>query len=134
MPNRRRRIRLELTDEEGGRVILTYEGRITREKVLQLADFVELYGGGEEAERPSPLENKIMKLARAIEKSFPLTAFTSKDALDAYESEYRESITLSTVSTYLSRLAERGFLERVGGSGALRYRLMRERAEELEDA
>jgi predicted transcriptional regulator len=32
---------------------------------------------------------------------------------------------LSTVSTYLARLTERGFLERVKGQGFIRYRLAR---------
>ncbi|MEM3040887.1 MAG: hypothetical protein QXG97_02515, partial [Nitrososphaerota archaeon] len=63
-----------------------------------------------------------------IEKYFPMSSFTSKDALESYVAEYKEPITLSTVSTYLSRLAERGFLERISGSQVIKYRIMREKA------
>ena len=134
LPPKRKKIRLEMVDDDGDRITLMFEGRLTREKILQLADFLELYGGGEEAERSLTLENKLTKLARLVEKNFPLSAFTSKDVLETYVSEYGENIPLSTVSTYLSRLAERGFLERVGGSGTIKYRLARARAEELEDS
>jgi len=49
----------------------------------------------------------------------------SREALEAYAEEYGEEIPLSTVSTYLARLTERGFLERVKGQGFIRYRLAR---------
>lgn len=124
----KRRIRLEMMDEDGDKVTLIFEGKVTREKLLQLADFVELYGGGEDSERISLAENKLTRLARVIEKYYPISSFTSKDALESYVAEYKEPITLSTVSTYLARLADRGFLERVAGSQTIKYRLLRERA------
>lgn len=124
----KRRIRLEMMDEDGDKVTLIFEGRVTREKLIQLADFIELYGGGEDPEKLYSTENKLTKLARVIEKYFPMSSFTSKDALESYVAEYKEPITLSTVSTYLSRLAERGFLERISGSQVIKYRIMREKA------
>ncbi len=124
----KRRIRLEMMDEDGDKVTLIFEGRVTREKLIQLADFIELYGGGEDPEKLYSAENKLTKLARVIEKYFPMSSFTSKDALESYVAEYKEPITLSTVSTYLSRLAERGFLERISGSQVIKYRIMREKA------
>jgi len=127
----KRKIRLEMTDEDGDKVTLIFEGRVTREKLLQLADFVELYGGGEDPERVSLAENKLTRLARVLEKYFPMSSFTSKDALESYVAEYREPITLSTVSTYLARLADRGFLERVAGSQVIKYRILREKAVQL---
>lgn len=123
----KRRIRLEMMDEDGDKVTLIFEGRVTREKLLQLADFVDLYGGGEDSERSSLSDNKLTRLARVVEKYFPMSSFTSKDALESYVAEYREQIPLSTVSTYLARLAERGFLERVSNSQKIKYRLLRER-------
>jgi predicted transcriptional regulator len=81
------------------------------------------------------MENKLTRLARLVERRFPYTNFTSRDVVEAYQSEYGEQISLSTASTYLSRLAERGFLERAWGSmNNIRYRLPRERAEEVGDA
>ncbi len=123
----KRRIRLEMVDEDGDKVTLIFEGRVTREKLLQLADFVELYGGGEDPERSTLSDNKLTRLARVVEKYFPMSSFTSKDALESYVAEYREQIPHSTVSTYLARLAERGFLERISNSQIIKYRLLREK-------
>lgn len=128
----RRRVRLEVVGDDGDRLTVILEGRVTREKIMQLADLVDLYGGG--ASTQQPVENKLTRLARMIEKRFPYAEFTSRDVVEAYEAEYGEKLTLSTASTYLSRLAERGFLERAGGMlNNIRYRLLRGRLEEVED-
>jgi DNA-binding transcriptional ArsR family regulator len=119
----RRRLKLEMVDEDGDKITLVVEGNITREKILQLADLMELYSG--QSERSHVFENKLVKLARALEKRFPNSDFSSREALEAYAEEYGEEIPLSTVSTYLARLTERGFLERVKGQGFIRYRLAR---------
>ena len=124
----RRRVKLELTDENGDRVILIFEGRVDRERLMQVADFLELYGGGSEPRHDAYSEgSKLSKLARAISRHFPLSYFTSRDAVEAYISEYREPLSLSTASTYLARLAERGYLEKTGSGNSIRYRLARPR-------
>ncbi len=122
MRSSRRRIKLEMVNEEGERLTLIFEGRMSREKLLQLADFMELYGGeGEARQRPS---NKLARLIAVIEKHFPFTGFTTRDVMEAYRLEYREPITLSTASTYLSRLADRGYLERIAVGNVAKYRLV----------
>jgi hypothetical protein len=127
----KRRVRVEVVSDDGDRLTVILEGRVTREKIMQLADLVDLYGGG--ASPQQPIENKLTRLARMIEKRFPYAEFTSRDVVEAYEAEYGEKLTLSTASTYLSRLAERGFLERAGGMlNNIRYRLLRGRVEEVE--
>jgi len=119
----RKRLKLEMVDEDGDKITLVVEGNITREKILQLADLMELYSG--HPDRSSTIENKLVRLARALERRFPSGDFSSREALEAYVEEYGEEIPLSTVSTYLARLTERGFLERVRGPGYIRYRLAR---------
>ncbi|MDJ0269024.1 MAG: hypothetical protein NXY59_00445 [Aigarchaeota archaeon] len=122
MRSSRRRIKLEMVNEEGERLTLIFEGRMSREKLLQLADFMELYGGESGArQRPS---NKLSRLIAVIEKHFPFTGFTTRDVMEAYRLEYREPITLSTASTYLSRLADRGYLERIAVGNIAKYRLV----------
>ncbi|MEM0382412.1 MAG: hypothetical protein QXK61_01040 [Nitrososphaerota archaeon] len=127
----RRRVRLEVMGDDGDRLTIILEGRVTREKIMQLADLVDLYGGS--TSHTQPMENKLTRLARMIENRFPYAEFTSRDVVEAYEAEYGEKLSLSTASTYLSRLAERGFLERAGGMlNNIRYKLLRARAEEVE--
>jgi len=123
----RKRIRFEMIGEDGDKVILIFEGRLDREKFLQVADLIDLYGGfSERKSEERYLEgSKLAKLARAVSKYFPVSYFTSRDAVEAYIAEYREPITLSTASTYLARLSERGFLERVRAGNTIKYRLAR---------
>ncbi|MEM4190282.1 MAG: hypothetical protein QXO79_00630 [Nitrososphaerota archaeon] len=41
----RRKVRLEVVGDDGDRLTVILEGRVTREKIMQLADLVDLYGG-----------------------------------------------------------------------------------------
>ncbi|OYT43529.1 hypothetical protein B6U84_05885 [Candidatus Bathyarchaeota archaeon ex4484_40] len=122
-------MRLEITSEDGDKIVLIFEGKLNREKLIQMADFLELYGGGEMEPRYEQYfeGSKLEKLARVISKYFPVSYFSSRDAVEAYISEYREPLTLSTASTYLARLAERGYLEKTGSGNMIRYRIARRR-------
>jgi len=62
------------------------------------------------------------RLRSVIHKNFPLVWFSSRDIQSVYEQELREPISLSTVSTYLSRMAGKGLLLRTGESNNLRYK------------
>ena len=59
-----------------------------------------------------------------VQKSFPLVWFSSKDIQSVYEQELKEPVSLSTVSTYLSRMACKGFLLRNGSSNNLKYKIL----------
>jgi hypothetical protein len=126
----RKKIRLEMVDDNGDKLVLIFEGRLSREKLMQMADLLELYGGltGKEQNEEQYYENsKLGKLARILAKYFPFGYFTSRDVVEAYMTEYREPITLSTASTYLARLAERGYLEKNKLGNQIRYRLSQPR-------
>jgi hypothetical protein len=126
-----RKMRVELFDSEGNRYTVAFEGQITRDKALRLLDLVELLGGmpGE-----NPVSNtgnvqsiggssRFDKVRALVQKSFPLVWFSSKDIQSFYEQELKEPISLSTVSTYLSRMASKGFLVRAGGANNLKYKI-----------
>jgi hypothetical protein len=123
-------MRVELFDSEGNRYTLAFEGQITRDKALRLLDLVELLGGMPNeaitrgAENPSNgiPSSRFEKVWSVIQKSFPLVWFSSRDVQSVYEQEMKEPISLSTVSTYLSRMASKGVLLRTGESHNLRYK------------
>jgi len=125
-----RKMRVEVFDGGGNRYTITFEGQVTREKALRLLDLVELLGGIPTVNpgwhHPTPELSKIDKIHLVIEKSFPIGLFSSKDIQSAYEEEFKEPISLSTVSTYLSRMADRGILTKNGTSNRQRYRIMTE--------
>jgi hypothetical protein len=123
-------MRVELFDNDGNRYTIAFEGQVTRDKAIRLLDLVELLGGvpseNPTASRASTLTNSVLsrfeKVQVVIQKSFPLIWFSSKDIQSVYEQEVKEPIGLSTVSTYLSRMAGKGMLLRAGGPNNLKYK------------
>ncbi len=127
-----RKMRVELFDSEGNRYTVAFEGQITRDKALRLLDLVELLGGmpGENPNSgvgvPSVVNvsSRFEKVRSVIQKGFPLVWFSSKDIQSVYEQELKEPVSLSTVSTYLSRMASKGLLLRNGGPNNLKYKIV----------
>ena len=125
-----RKMRVELFDSDGNRYTIAFEGQVTRDKALRLLDLVELLGGapseGPAVNSGGSLPNRVLsrfeKVQLVVQKSFPLIWFSSKDIQSVYEQELKEPVSLSTVSTYLSRMAGKGMLLRTGGSNNLKYK------------
>jgi len=123
-----RKMRVEVFDGSGNRYTVTFEGHVTREKAIRLLDIVELLGGIPEEENPewvnvSSKRSKVDRVRWVVEKHFPIMWFTSRDVQSAYEQEFKHPINLSTVSTYLSRMADRRILAKSGTSNRRRYRV-----------
>lgn len=125
-----RKIRVELFDSDGNRYTIAFEGQVTRDKALRLLDLVELLGGTS-SETPtvttsSAMPNRILsrfeKVQLVIQKNFPLIWFSSREIQSIYEQELKEPVSLSTISTYLSRMASKGLLLRTGGPNNLKYK------------
>jgi hypothetical protein len=120
-------LKIEIRDDEGNKITVSFKGRLTRNKALHFLDFVGLLGGvasnrAEDGNAPSDL-SKFKKLQLVIKRRFPLGWFTSQEALVAYEDILNEPMGLSTVSTYLARLADQGFLSRQGSRVRRRYKM-----------
>ena len=122
-----RKMRVEVFDGSGNRYTITFEGHVTREKAVRLLDLVELLGGipggnpgwEDEASKLS----KFDRVRQVVEKHFPIVWFTSRGVQSTYEQKFKQPISLSTVSTYLSRMANRGILAESGTSNRRRYRI-----------
>ena len=112
----RNRFKIDLNDDEGNKFTISLEGNLNRDKVLKILDFVYLLGGAqalEKSEDPSSY-SKFQKVQNVIERKFPVGWFTSQEVILSYEDTYNEPISLSTVSTYLSRLAVKKVLIKSG--------------------
>ena len=125
-----RKMRVELFDSEGNRYSISFEGRVTRDKAVRLLDLVELLGGAPEAggnsDFNSALEReptKYDKVRAMVQKHFPLVWFNSREAQTVFEQEFREPIGLSTIATYLARMAGKRLLMKAGPSNSLKYKL-----------
>ncbi|MBS7632374.1 hypothetical protein KEJ15_01960 [Candidatus Bathyarchaeota archaeon] len=128
-----RRIRVEVSDDEGNKYSIALEGRINREKAQRLLDMVELLGGISEAPDEhfessrnliEGLQSKYEKMKLLLKKNFPLVWFSSHEVQSLYEQGFKEPISLSTVSTYLSRMTAQGMLLKNGAGNNLRYKLV----------
>src|SRR4029077_4771840 len=122
---RPRRLKMEFYDTEGVRHSIAIDGPVTKEKVSKILDLVELMSGTPQASstalRLSP--RKFDRLAGTIISQLRGRSFTSSEARKAFETTFKEKIPLSTVSTYLTRLADRGILEREQRKLSLVYRV-----------
>lgn len=123
----RSRFKVEVQGEGGERITIAVDGHLSREKVAQVLDFIDLIGGaGPETSPANQAEmTKFDKLRVMINRRFPMGWFTSQEAMIAYEDVFEEPLGPSTVSTYLARLVSQDVLVRSGSSAMRRYRKKR---------
>jgi len=124
-----RKVRVDVFDTEGNRYSISFEGQVTRDKALRLLDMVELLGGmpggsnrGADSTVPGNELSKYDKVRVMVQKHFPVVWFSSREVQSVYEQELKEPIGLSTVATYLSRMATKGVVLKTGTSNNLRYK------------
>jgi hypothetical protein len=124
MKMRPRRLKVEFYDSDGVRHSIAIDGPVTKEKVGKILDLVELMSGTPQTSATLGLSpRKFDRLASTIMSQLKGRNFTSGEARKTFETTFREKIPLSTVSTYLTRLADRGVLEREQEKFGLLYRV-----------
>jgi hypothetical protein len=108
-----KRVRFELTDEKGVKHIHIVEGPISREDLMKTMDALELM---DLATADSPLNPDagtfFGKVQTLLQTSFAAGDFSSSDVAREFEEKYGQPVKLSTISTYLSRLADRQYIRR----------------------
>jgi hypothetical protein len=124
-----RKMRVELFDSEGNRYSISFEGQVTRDKAVRLLDLVELLGGasatGENVTFNPAIAKELSKYDKVrtiVQKHFPVVWFSSRELQNVFEQEFKEPIGLSTVATYLARMADKKLLSKAGPPNSLRYK------------
>lgn len=130
MSSGKRKIKIEFEDAEGSRYNLSLDGDISKNKILKVYELMEslntLDGGQFEENSASDakgigkangrsresLSSVGSKIWYVVESKFPSSTFTSSDVQEMYEEEYKESMRLDAVATYLSRYFNKGKLIR----------------------
>ncbi len=122
-----RKLKLELNNGDGNKISVTISGRLKRDKILQILDFIDLLDGDSDINEDKSISDlsKIDKLQLIINRKFPIGWFNSQELMIAYEDILNEPIGLSTVSTYLYRLVGKRVLIRSGSLAERRYKLAR---------
>ena len=100
-----------MEDSDGARYDIKLEGNVTREKVLKIFEMMDLMNIEEEQETTN-MDSVGSKIWSIVDKFFPMGKFTSTNILEKYEDEYNEPVKLSIISTYLSRFATKGRVNR----------------------
>jgi hypothetical protein len=120
----RKRIKLEFFDRSGVKHSLTIEGDFTVDKVNRLLEYAEVVAGSsQQSPNPEAHESKMNRLVDVINTQLADRSFDSRQIWQAYREIWGDDFTLGAVSTYLSRLADRGTLERTGSAAHWLYRL-----------
>jgi hypothetical protein len=121
----KKKIKLEFFDPTGVKHSIAIEGDLTVDKVNKLLEYAEIVAGSNP--RPSaPVaaqDTKMTKLLDVINTRLAGRRFDSRELWQAYRDIWGEEFSLGAVSTYLSRLVDRGTLEREGSAAHWSYRL-----------
>ena len=114
----KKKIKIELEDDEGSKYNFSLEGNFSKEKILQVIELMDLVRS-DSSRATNPLQEKSnntlsvdSKIWNIIEESFYFNTFTSSDIVNIYKKKYNETIKLSIISTYLARYCTKGKLNR----------------------
>ena len=101
-----KRIKMEVDDGKGAKFTFSFSGPLDNTQLLKFNQIIDLVKDDSQTkEIELPEGNTIFgKVCSLIETDFPLGSFTSQDMLECYRAEYNDSIPLSTIATYLTRL------------------------------
>lgn len=118
-----KRIKIELEDDEGTKYTLALEGTVSRDKLMKAMDMLEVMDVPLEHSRKAPDEGTFFgKVQTVLETTFAAGDFSSSDVARELEDKYNQPVKLSTISTYLARLADKDYIkrERFGNSWVYR--------------
>lgn len=124
-----KKIKIELEDEDGEKYNLTLQGSLSKEKIMNVIEFVRLFernsvdASPEHKESDKKLGSKLWNL---ITENFRYHTFTSSDLLRIYQDLYCEPIQLSVISIYLSRFYLKKQLNRSKNGKQWVYALVKE--------
>ncbi|MHC1629135.1 MAG: hypothetical protein ACXQTI_09955 [Candidatus Nezhaarchaeales archaeon] len=121
--------RFTVSFPDGSKMIIIFQGKnIPWKRIQMVKDLIDIISSAESSSSQSETQEQTLmeRFRQVIEENFSDGSwFTSKDVLDAYRRIYNENLKLSTVSTYLLRLYNSGFLERRGERKNRLYRVVK---------
>lgn len=124
MTSLKKKIKLEFYDRTGVKHSIALEGELTPDKIRRLLEYAEIVSGHESTSVPfEPQESKMHRLLDVINTRYASQSFDSRDLWRAYCETWGDDFSLGAISTYLSRLTDRGTLERSGSSAHWLYTL-----------
>ena len=120
----KKKIKIDLEDTDGAKYNFSVEGNVTRDKILKIFELMDLINIVEPQDGPT-LDSVGSKIWNIVDKYFPMGKFTSSEVLEKYEDDYEKPIKLSIISTYLSRFASKGRVERTKQGREWTYQIVK---------
>jgi len=142
----KKKIKIELEDDEGGRYNLSLEGNLSKDKIQKVLNLVESLNISKDESNTliktdhgqtnstikninnnnnSSLNSIESRVWTLIQNNFAFSSFTSSNVAESYESNYGEQLQLSLISTYLSRYYDKNKLTRTKRGKEWIYKLIR---------
>jgi hypothetical protein len=116
----KKKIKIELEDNEGDRYNLSLEGKFSKEKMIRVFELIESFEDKttKEPKEPTSLvyddtSTLASRIWNTIQDKCHDTTFTSAFIFNKYNEIYEEKLQLSVISTYLSRFFARNKLSRI---------------------
>ncbi len=121
----KKKIRLEFYDRAGVKHSVAIEGDLTVEKVNKLLEYAEIVAGSNSRPtlQPGVQDSKMSRLLDVINTRLAGHSFDSRELWNSFRESWGDELTLGAISSYLSRLTDRGTLEREGSPTHWSYRL-----------
>lgn len=121
----KKKVKLEFFDRSGIKHSVSIEGDLTAEKVNRLLEYAEIVAGSDSrASLPTGSQDtKINRLIDVITTQLPDRSFDSREIWQAYRETWGDDFSLGAISMYLSRLVDRGMLDRTGSASHWNYTL-----------
>ncbi len=118
-----KKVKVEVTDDEGTTYSLSVHGAFSQDKVMKVMELLDLLDEKKAVHAAPDNSTTYGRLLQLVETNYKVKEFSSADIARDYEEQNGLSIPLSTVSTYLSRLTDRGTLRRQKFGNSWVYRL-----------
>jgi hypothetical protein len=130
----RKRIKIEVEDEEGTKYTLALEGKVSRDKLMKAVDMLEIMDVSMDHPHRAPDERTFFgKVMTLLETEFAAGDFSSSDVARGLEEKYNQPVKLSTISTYLARLADKEYIRRERFGNSWVYRRVYLKANQVAD-
>ncbi|MEM0231494.1 MAG: hypothetical protein QXI49_03780 [Candidatus Methanomethylicaceae archaeon] len=116
-----RKLKIEFYDKNGHKITIVCNGSLEKERIMKLFEIFEVKEEGNKTTSRKTIKENILDI---IYQELKDVWFTSKDIALIYHKRFNENIKPSTISTYLSRLYDEGYIERIGNRNGWKYRLI----------
>lgn len=119
-----KRLKVEFCDENGELVTVALSGQFSKERIIQVIDLFDTNNAQDRLNKNNVTRTSMDNIIDLIKIKFNENWFTSKDISSSYKEQYHKTIKSSTISTYLTRMYNNGYLERKGNRTCWQYHLM----------